>query len=135
MPNPASVKHMIVISDGDPSPPSATIAGAVQEGQHQDLAPSRSARTARRAARVLQNIATATGGKYYVVNNPKALPRIFQSEARRVARPLVKERRGRACRWPSMTRRTRCWQSVDAAAAGHGLRADDASRRIRWSKC
>ena len=39
----------------------------------------------------LQNIATATGGKYYIVNNAKALPKIFQREARRVARPLVYE--------------------------------------------
>src|SRR5205085_7113491 len=39
----------------------------------------------------LQSIATATGGKYYQVTNPRALPRIFQIEARRVARPLVKE--------------------------------------------
>jgi hypothetical protein len=39
----------------------------------------------------LQDIATATGGNYYVVKNPKALPRIFQIEARRVARPLVKD--------------------------------------------
>ena len=34
----------------------------------------------------------AGGGKYYAVNNPnKALPRIFQKEARRVSRPLVYE--------------------------------------------
>ena len=33
----------------------------------------------------------STGGKFYRVNNPRALPRIFQIEARRVARPLVKE--------------------------------------------
>ena len=39
----------------------------------------------------MQNIATATGGKYYVVNNANALPKIFQREARRIARPLVYE--------------------------------------------
>ena len=41
-----------------------------------------------------QNLATRLpphgGGKYYSVNNPnKALPRIFQKEARRVSRPLI----------------------------------------------
>ncbi|MEX2026592.1 MAG: glutamine amidotransferase, partial [Pirellulaceae bacterium] len=41
--------------------------------------------------RTLQDIATATGGKYYVVNNPQALPKIYQREARRVARPLIFE--------------------------------------------
>ena len=39
----------------------------------------------------MQNIATQTGGKYYVVNNANALPKIFQREARRIARPLVYE--------------------------------------------
>ena len=39
----------------------------------------------------LQNIATQLGGKYYVVNNANALPKIFQREARRIARPLVYE--------------------------------------------
>lgn len=42
----------------------------------------------------LQNIATQTGGKYYVVTSAKTLPRIYQKEARRVARPLVFEREG-----------------------------------------
>ena len=90
IPNPASVKHVIIISDGDPSPPSpATIAGfkkagikitTVAVGTHGPP-----------GSTPLQNIASATGGKYYVVTNPKALPRIFQIEARRVARPLVFE--------------------------------------------
>lgn len=90
IPNPASIKHMIIISDGDPSPPSQTILAnykrngikisTVAVGAH---GPAEST--------LLQNIATTTGGKFYKVNNPKALPRIFQIEARRVARPLVKE--------------------------------------------
>jgi uncharacterized membrane protein len=90
IPNPASIKHMIIISDGDPSPPSKTILttykrngikiSTVAVGAH---GPAEST--------LLSNIATTTGGKFYKVNNPKALPRIFQIEARRVARPLVKE--------------------------------------------
>ena len=32
-----------------------------------------------------------TGGQYYVVTDPKLLPKIYQREARRVSRPLVKE--------------------------------------------
>ena len=42
-------------------------------------------------SKVLQDLATATGGKYYQVNSPNALPKIFQREARRVAQPLVHE--------------------------------------------
>jgi len=41
---------------------------------------------------VMKNLARQTGGKYYEVQNPNALPKIFQKEARRVARPLVYER-------------------------------------------
>ena len=62
---------MIVISDGDPSPPSNTIlaqyktnnikVSTVAVGAH---GPAESS--------LLQSIATSTGGKYYRVNNPKA---------------------------------------------------------------
>ncbi len=40
---------------------------------------------------MLKQLALDTGGKYYEVRNNNALPRIFQREARRVARPLVYE--------------------------------------------
>jgi uncharacterized membrane protein len=86
----APVKHMIVISDGDPSRPSAAVVKAlvrlkvtvstVAVGAH---GPAES--------KVLLDLANDTGGKPYVVNNPKALPKIFQREARRVARQLIKE--------------------------------------------
>lgn len=88
--NPASVKHMIVISDGDPSPPSNSIINRFKKasvtistvaiGSH---GPAESS--------LLQKIANQTGGKYYAVNNPKAIPKIFQRESRRVARPLILE--------------------------------------------
>ncbi|MBC8354589.1 MAG: VWA domain-containing protein [Planctomycetes bacterium] len=86
----ASVKHMIVISDGDPSPPGfATTANfkkaniqvsTVAVGTHGPA-----------GSKTLQDLAQATGGRYYVVKNPKALPKIYQSEVRKVARPLVFE--------------------------------------------
>jgi len=89
----ASVKHMIIISDGDPSfareaalvnqlasPPLNVTISTVAVGSH---GPADSA--------LLARIARRGGGKYYAVNNPKALPRIYQKEVRRVARPLVYE--------------------------------------------
>jgi len=85
-----AVKHMIIISDGDPSRPSGGVIAALKRlnvtvstvavGAH---GPAES--------RLLANIASQTGGKYYAVRNPKALPRIFQREARRVARSLIFE--------------------------------------------
>ncbi|MGY8769791.1 MAG: glutamine amidotransferase [Pirellulales bacterium] len=89
-PNNVAIKHMIIISDGDPPPPNpATLAGiklagikitTVAIGTHGPA-----------GSTPLRKIATATGGKYYVVTNPKALPRIYQREARRIAQPLIKE--------------------------------------------
>jgi uncharacterized membrane protein len=86
----AAVKHMILASDGDPGAPTiATInrlkkdsvtVTTVAVGAHGPA-----------GSQTLQDIATKTGGKYYIVNNAKALPKIFQREARRVARPLVYE--------------------------------------------
>jgi uncharacterized membrane protein len=86
----AANKHMIIISDGDPTPPTpGTINALVQGGitvttvavgSHGIL-----------GSQVMQNIATRTKGKYYVVNNANALPKIYQREARRIARPLFYE--------------------------------------------
>ena len=86
----AAIKHMIVISDGDPSRPTAKVVNALKRlnvtvstvavGAH---GPAES--------QALSRLAAATGGKFYKVNNPKMLPKIFQREARRVARPLIKE--------------------------------------------
>ena len=86
----ASLMHMICISDGDPSPPNpATVAqfrlnniviSTVAIGTHGPP-----------GSTPLQALATATGGKYYVVNNPKALPTIYNKEVRRIARPLIYE--------------------------------------------
>ena len=87
---PASLKHMIVISDGDPTPASTGILGqyasakikisTVAVGSHGPA-----------GSNELKRIANKTGGNYYVVQNASALPKIFMREARRVARPLVFE--------------------------------------------
>ncbi len=87
----AAVKHMIIISDGDPTPAtSATLKrlkqlqvkiSTVAVGSHGMI-----------GSNEMQRISTYTGGKYYVVKSAKALPKIYQREARRIARPLVYER-------------------------------------------
>ena len=89
----AAVKHMIVISDGDPSAPRQRTLNAYKDlgvkistvavGTHGPA-----------GSTLLSRIARFTGGRYYVVRNPKALPRIFQKETMRIARPLVKEKPG-----------------------------------------
>ncbi len=86
----AAVKHMIIISDGDPTPSSP---GAIQALIQQGVKVSTVAVGSHGflGHKELRNIATATGGKYYVVKNAKALPKIYQKETRRIARPLVFE--------------------------------------------
>jgi len=86
----AAAKHMIIISDGDPSFSNRRLVNALSSagvtistvavGAHGPAGSS-----------LLASIARGGNGKYYKVRNPKALPRIFQREARRVARPLVHE--------------------------------------------
>ncbi len=86
----AAVKHMIVISDGDPSPPSG---GAIKAlvGLNVTVSTVAVGTHGPAGSNVLNNLAKKTGGKYYQVRNAKALPKIFQREARRVAQPLVYE--------------------------------------------
>lgn len=112
----AAVKHMIVISDGDPSPASQGVLTAfknlgvkvttVAVGTHGPA-----------GHQELQRIAQFTGGKYYVVNNPAALPRIYQREARRVARPLVKEKTVQ----PIITSRHEILQGIDSIPQINGF--------------
>ncbi|HBV62916.1 MAG TPA: hypothetical protein DEF45_07835 [Rhodopirellula sp.] len=87
---PASVKHCLIVSDGDPSPPNnATINAFISNNI--TISTVAVASHGRVGSQRLQDIATRTGGKYYEASNGKALPRIFQREARRVSRPLVYE--------------------------------------------
>lgn len=84
----AAVKHMIIISDGDPSPPTQGVINALT--QNQITVTTVAVGTHGPAdSRLMAQIASQTGGKYYQVNNPQALPKIFQREARRVAQPLL----------------------------------------------
>lgn len=89
----AAVKHMIVISDGDPGPPTNATMAALKNLK---VTISTVAIGAHGAAgsKTMSDMASATGGKYYVVQpnqTSKMLPRIYQREARSISRPLVYE--------------------------------------------
>ncbi len=85
-----AVKHMIVISDGDPSPPTAATIAAMK-ALKVTISTVAVAAHGPAESQNLSNIATQTGGKFYAVNNANSLPRIYQREARRVSRSLVYE--------------------------------------------
>jgi uncharacterized membrane protein len=86
----AATKHMIMISDGDPGDALPSTYAALKAG---NITVSTVAVGSHGPAgsQTLQKIAAQLGGKYYAVNNANALPKIFQREARRVARPLMYE--------------------------------------------
>ena len=92
---PAAVKHCIIISDGDPTDPSPSTISSFKKNNI-TISTVAVASHGLTESRRLQQIATATGGKYYAVRSGRALPQIFQREARRVAKPLVYEPPGGA---------------------------------------
>ncbi|KPK78083.1 MAG: hypothetical protein AMJ79_01005 [Phycisphaerae bacterium SM23_30] len=88
----AAIKHVIIISDGDPQPaPPALLSQFKQAGitctgvavfPH-ELDP--------KAYMSLQYIAQMTGGNFYLINDPQKLPQIFIKEAQIVRRSLIIE--------------------------------------------
>ncbi|HEY3243988.1 MAG TPA: VWA domain-containing protein [Phycisphaerae bacterium] len=84
----ASQKHVIIISDGDPAPPSeATLRKYIDDkvtcstigigwGMHV-------------MTQTLQGIANRTGGRFYAPKSAEALPQIFIKESKVVHRPLI----------------------------------------------
>ncbi|WP_404306631.1 VWA domain-containing protein [Neorhodopirellula lusitana] len=86
----ASIKHCIIISDGDPSDPSSAVISDFKKNNITISTVAVASHGLTESQR-LRQIASQTGGKYYAVKSGRALPGIFQREARRVARPLVYE--------------------------------------------
>lgn len=85
----AGVKHMIVLSDGQTEPGNVTQIAA--DMRKMGMTVSAVAVGGDADKKLMSTVARNGGGKFYAVNNPRAIPRIFMREARRVAQPLVKE--------------------------------------------
>lgn len=87
----AAAKHMIIISDGDPSPPPPPMINDFIQSQisismiavfpHGGLDISK-----------MQAVAQATGGRYYFPQDPQALPSIFIKEAKTLQRNLIQNK-------------------------------------------
>jgi uncharacterized membrane protein/Mg-chelatase subunit ChlD len=87
----ASAKHLIVISDGDPSPPTPQIVDgyvaakisismiAINPHGGQDVS-------------IMDAIAKQTGGRYYFPQDPAQLPSIFIKEAKTLKRSMLQNR-------------------------------------------
>ena len=86
----AQKKHVIIISDGDPSfPDKQTMDGLIQ-GRISVTTICIQPHNGRDTG-TLKKIAKDTGGRYYFVNDPRKLPQIFVREALQVHRSLIME--------------------------------------------
>ncbi len=87
----AALKHLIVISDGDPSPPTPALVRqfvdakisvsmiAINPHGGQDIS-------------IMQSIAQQTGGRYYFPQDPAQLPAIFIKEAKTLKRSMLQNK-------------------------------------------
>ena len=84
----AGKKHVIIISDGDPQPPSRKLLDDFIAAQ---VTVSTVLIAGHGTAGAMKSIAGITGGNFYAPKNPKKLPGIFIKEAEIVSRSLIVE--------------------------------------------
>mgnify|MGYP003630016589 CR=1 FL=1 len=84
----ASTKHMIIISDGDPQPPSPAL---IKRFRDHKVSVSMVAIFPHggRDISTMRGIAGATGGRYYFPSNPNQLPSIFIKESKTLKRSMI----------------------------------------------
>ena len=84
----AMVKHVIVISDGDPARPSPELIEGMADAGITVSTVAINPHTPRDVD-VMKYIAAKTQGRYYFAADPRALPKIFSKEAKVVKRSLI----------------------------------------------
>jgi uncharacterized membrane protein len=84
----AAAKHMIIISDGDPSPPTP---GLVQQFVDNKISVSTVVINPHGGMDItgMQVLASVTGGRHYLVMDPTELPSIFIKEAKTLKRSMI----------------------------------------------
>ena len=87
----AAAKHVIIISDGDPSPPAP---GQIKSFQDEQISVSTVAVFPHggQEVSVMQGIAKATNGNFYFPDDPNSLPGIFIKEAKTLKRTLIQNK-------------------------------------------
>ncbi len=87
----AAQRHIIIISDGDPSPPLASTIKRMQENQI-TCSTVGIGYGSHVVEQTLIGIARQTGGRFYACKNPRQLPQIFVKESKVIKRSLLDER-------------------------------------------
>jgi uncharacterized membrane protein/Mg-chelatase subunit ChlD len=87
----AALKHLIVISDGDPSPPTPAL---IQQFVSSKVSVSMIAINPHGGQDIslMQSIAATTGGRYYFPQDPSQLPSIFIKEAKTLKRSMLQNK-------------------------------------------
>ncbi len=86
----AAMKHMIIISDGDPSSPTPELLTAFVAGQVKVSVSTVAINPhTPQDVTVMRAIAGATGGRYYFPQDPAQLPSIFIKEAKTLKRSMI----------------------------------------------
>ncbi len=85
----ASVKHMIVLTDGQTSPD--RFQELAREMKKKGITVTSVAIGSDADTNLMRELAVAGGGKFFHVLSPRAIPQVVMREARRVSRPLIYE--------------------------------------------
>ncbi len=85
----ASVKHMIVLTDGQTAPDD--FQGLTRDMKKAGITVTSVAIGNDADVNLMRQIASAGGGKLFHVLSPRAIPQVVMREARRVSRPLIYE--------------------------------------------
>ena len=84
----AGQRHVIIISDGDPSPPRAKL---LDDYVNAKITVTTVMVAGHGGSGTMKVVANKTGGRFYRITNPKNLPKIFIKEAQIVSRSLIQE--------------------------------------------
>lgn len=87
----AASRHMIIISDGDPSPPPPALLARFANAQISVSTVAINPHGGQEQA-IMGQIAHATGGRYYFPKDPRELPSIFIKEAKTLRRNIIQNR-------------------------------------------
>ncbi len=89
--NDAAMRHMIIISDGDPSPPTPAL---MDDFVKEKISISTIAINPHgpNDTAILEGIAKTTGGRYYFPQDPALLPSIFIKEAKTLKRSMIQNK-------------------------------------------
>ena len=87
----AAQRHVIIITDGDPSAPSQELLEAYRTNEITVSTVMVGGHGSPMDQQKMQGIAIVTGGRFYMVNDPNTLPSIFIKEAQLNSRSLLQE--------------------------------------------